>query len=144
MTASQFIYAAIAGLVPSLVWLIFWMREDHEQPEPRSLLIGCFLSGMVAVLAAIPIEQYVYNLISDQNLCYIIWAAIEEILKFVAVFAVALKARSNDEPIDAMIYCIAVALGFAALENTFFIMKPISGGDLAASILTDNMRFIYN
>ena len=142
MTGSEFIYAAIAGLVPSLIWLFFWTREDHEQPEPKSLLAGCFLAGMLAVLFAIPAERFVVNLVSDPSWRYAFWAAIEEILKFVAVAAVALHARSNDEPIDAMIYCIAVALGFAALENILFIMQPLSGGDLAAGIVTGNMRFI--
>ncbi len=142
MTGSEFIYAATAGLVPSLVWLFFWTREDHEQPEPKSLLAGCFLAGMLAVLFAIPAERFVADMLSDPSWRYTLWAAIEEILKFTAVAAVALHARSNDEPIDAMIYCIAVALGFAALENIFFIMQPLSGGDLAAGIVTGNMRFI--
>jgi RsiW-degrading membrane proteinase PrsW (M82 family) len=142
MTGSEFLYAVIAGLLPSLVWLFFWSREDHEQPEPKSLLAGCFLAGMLAVLFAIPAERYVANLVSDPTWRYTFWAAIEEILKFTAVAAVALHARSNDEPIDAMIYCIAVALGFAALENTLFIMQPFSGGDMAAGIITGNMRFI--
>ena len=142
MTGSEFFYAVIAGLVPSLIWLIFWTREDHEQPEPKSLLAGCFLAGMLAVLFAIPAERFAAGMISDPSWRYAFWAAIEEILKFTAVAAVALHARSNDEPIDAMIYCIAVALGFAALENTLFIMQPFSGGDMAAGIITGNMRFI--
>jgi RsiW-degrading membrane proteinase PrsW (M82 family) len=41
-----------------------------------------------------------------------------------------------------MIYAIAVALGFAALENTLFIMGPLSAGNLSLSITTGNMRFI--
>ena len=142
MTGTEFIYAAIAGLAPSFIWLFFWTREDHDQPEPRSLLAGCFLAGMLAVLFAIPAERFVAGMVSDPSWRYALWAAIEEILKFAAVAAVALHARSNDEPIDAMIYCIAVALGFAALENTLFIMQPLYGGDMAAGIITGNMRFI--
>ncbi len=142
MTASQFGGALLVGLIPSLLWLFFWTREDHEQPEPRTLLAGCFFAGMVAVLLAIFAEQYIAGIVADPSLKYTLWAVVEEIFKFVAVALVALFTRYNDEPIDAMVYCIAVALGFAALENTLFVMTPLSHGDLAASIIHGNLRSI--
>ena len=58
------------------------------------------------------------------------------------VSMVALHSVHNKEPIDAMIYCIVVALGFAALENTFFIMDPLLNGEVTKGLLTGNMRFI--
>jgi RsiW-degrading membrane proteinase PrsW (M82 family) len=142
MTGTGFMYALLAGVGPSLVWLFFWTREDRDQPEPRSLLMGCFLAGMCAVFLAIPAEKYVAALLGGGPSMYALWAAIEEILKFVAVAAVALHSRYYDEPVDAMIYCIAVALGFAALENSLFIMGPLISGSLSVSLTTGNMRFI--
>lgn len=143
MEGSNFIYALLAGLVPSLVWLFFWTREDESQPEPRSLLAGCFFGGMLVVLLAIPLEQWLTTLSgSSADFKYTLWAAAEEMLKFLAVAVIALKAKSYDEPVDAVIYTIAVALGFAAMENTLFIMGPMSTGQLEASIITGNMRFI--
>jgi RsiW-degrading membrane proteinase PrsW (M82 family) len=41
-----------------------------------------------------------------------------------------------------MIYCATVALGFAAVENTLFIMGPLSIGSVSQAIVTGNMRFI--
>jgi RsiW-degrading membrane proteinase PrsW (M82 family) len=41
-----------------------------------------------------------------------------------------------------MVYCIVVALGFAAIENTLFILDPLSGGEIARGIVTGNMRFM--
>jgi RsiW-degrading membrane proteinase PrsW (M82 family) len=35
-----------------------------------------------------------------------------------------------------------VALGFAAVENTLFIMGPLSNGAVSQAIVTGNMRFI--
>jgi len=142
MTGSGFFAALLVGLIPSLLWLFFWMREDATHSEPRSLLAGCFFAGMLAVLLAIPIEQFLAGLAHTESMKYIFWAATEEILKFVAVGCVALMTRYNDEPVDAMIYCIAVALGFAALENTLFVMTPLSHGDLASSIIHGNLRSI--
>lgn len=141
MTISLFIFALLAGLLPSLIWLFFWLREDANA-EPRPLLVACFIGGMLAVIVAVFVEKYIADIVSDQTLLYSLWAAFEEIAKFVAVALIALHSGYNDEPIDAMIYCITVALGFAALENALFIMGPLAGGDVAKSILTGNMRFI--
>lgn len=135
-------YALLAGLLPALLWLIFWLREDNLHPEPRSLVAGTFLSGMVVVVIAVFLEKYAADIITNEKYRYIAWAAIEEIVKFLAVALIALKSRYMDEPVDAMIYCITVALGFAALENALFILSPLDTGDITRSIVTGNMRFI--
>jgi RsiW-degrading membrane proteinase PrsW (M82 family) len=44
-------------------------------------------------------------------------AAIEELMKFSAAYFAVGKSPELDEPIDAMIYMIVAALGFATLEN---------------------------
>ena len=44
-------------------------------------------------------------------------ALIEEIIKFVASHFAARRSPAFSEPVDAMIYMIVAALGFATLEN---------------------------
>lgn len=141
MSSAQFLYAILAGLLPSLIWLVFWTRED-KHPEPRTLLAGCFLGGMLSVVAAYYAEQYLAGLVTTENLRYVLWAGAEEIVKFIAVAAIALHTLSNDEPIDAMIYCITVALGFAALENVIFLMNWLQNGEIVRSIVNGDLRFI--
>ncbi|MDO8430514.1 MAG: PrsW family glutamic-type intramembrane protease [Candidatus Taylorbacteria bacterium] len=136
------LYALLAGVLPALLWLWFWLREDNLHPEPRSLITKSFLGGMVAVALAVIFEKYAFDIISDQVYRYITWAAIEEIVKFMAVALIALHSRHMDEPIDAMIYCISVALGFSALENALFILSPLDSGHIMRGIVTGNMRFI--
>ncbi len=142
MTVSTFVFAIIAGVLPSFIWLWFWLREDSLNPEPRSLLTATFIGGLLAVIAAIFAERFVAETVSDPIIRYAIWSAIEEIFKFIAVLVIALNTDWYDEPIDAMIYCIVVALGFAALENTIFIMNPFAGGQIAEGLFNGNMRFI--
>ncbi len=142
MSATALTYALLSGLLPSFIWLFFWLREDYQRPEPRSLLIACFFGGMAAVVAAVFVEKYIATIYSDPTIRYTLWAAAEEILKFIAVAFIAIRSQENNEPIDAMIYCIVTALGFAALENALFIMGPLSGGEIAKSIVTGNMRFM--
>jgi protease PrsW len=142
MNFTTVIYALLAGLLPSLIWLWFWLREDNLHPEPRSVLAASFVAGAIAVIIAIVLEKFVQTVIPDSTTRYIAWAAVEELVKFGAVILIAFHADILDEPIDAMIYCITVALGFAALENAFFILSPLSAGALSTSIVTGNLRFI--
>lgn len=135
-------YALLSGILPALLWLWFWLKEDNLHPEPRSLIVVSFISGMIVVVFAIFLEKFVADLISDENIRYILWAGIEEIVKFFAVGIIALGTTSIDEPIDAMIYGITVALGFAAIENTLFVFSQLNTGEIAKSIITGNMRFL--
>ena len=142
MNLSVLTYALLAGMLPALLWLWFWLKEDNLHPEPRSILAISFIAGCISVVIAIIFEKFAQETIADTNARYIVWAAIEEVVKFLAVALVAFHASILDEPIDAMIYCITVALGFAALENAFFLFSPLSSGELTKSIVTGNLRFI--
>ena len=72
----------------------------------------------------------------------IIWAGSEEILKFLAFYFTAFRKKYLDEPIDAVIYLIATALGFAALENAFFITCSLSSDTVIASLVMLDLRFV--
>lgn len=148
------ILAAFAGgVLPALAWLWFWLREDSVHPEPRRLIALAFLAGMVAVAVVIPLEKYAASLISSQNfwlltvastttLTFVIWSAMEEIIKFVMAKLTVLRRREDDEPIDPVIYMVTVALGFAAAENTLFLLSPLSGDTLLQTVMTGNLRFV--
>jgi len=135
--------ALLAGILPAIFWLWFWLKEDKPNPEPRGLLILAFLVGMLATALAYPIQKYIADNIHIGNLGLLtLWAATEEVLKFVGIYIVALRSKYFDEPIDAVIYFITIALGFSALENTMFLFNPIGDGDALATILLGNFRFI--
>lgn len=142
MNITTVTYALLSGVLPALLWLWFWRKEDNLHPEPKSLIIKTFIVGASMVIVAIILEKFATEIITDESNRYIIWATIEELTKFIAVAIVALYSKDMDEPIDAMIYCITVALGFAALENTLFILSPLHNGEIAKGIITGNMRFM--
>jgi RsiW-degrading membrane proteinase PrsW (M82 family) len=134
--------ALIGGFLPALLWLWFWLREDSEHPEPRRLIALAFLAGMASVTIAVPLEQFVQSYITGQTMLYTVWAYIEEIVKFGAALLTVLWRDEDDEPIDALIYMVVVALGFAAAENALFLSSPLGGTSLAALIITGNLRFM--
>lgn len=135
----------ILGVVPSILWLLFWLREDRAKPEPKVRILSSFIAGMLAVIVVLPIEKTLYQVFSPLKitlLILILWAAVEEILKYLAAYFGGLRFKENDEPIDYIIYMISAALGFSALENAFFLTKMIQDGLITQSIINGNMRFI--
>ncbi len=112
----------ILGLLPSIAWLIFYLSED-KNPEPKKTLFFTFLAGGVATFIVLAIQMFINNVAVDAGiqehspLSFLILGGLEEIFKFLAVYLVISKRPEFDEPIDAMIYMITAALGFAAVEN---------------------------
>lgn len=139
---TQIFYAILSGLLPALLWLWFWLREDNLHPEPRERVMKTFIAGMCVVLFVLPVQVFFSNTMEHESSKYLMWAFTEEAFKLIAAWIVAISTDVMDEPIDAVIYMITVALGFAAIENTLFILKPIFEGDIIRSIVTTNLRFI--
>lgn len=135
------IYALLGGLIPTLLWLWFWLKEDRCHPEPMILILGSFLAGMIAVPLVIPLERAVATVTSG-TLMVVLWAMIEEAMKFLAAYVVVLRNKEMNEPVDAVIYMITVALGFAALENALFLLSPLGNGLITETLLTGNLRFL--
>ena len=133
--------ALVFGTVPALLWLRFWLKEDTK-PEPRGLVALTFIGGMLAVILVLPIEKLIQNTFTDQKTLITLWAASEELIKFLAVILIAFRNGRANEPVDYPIYLIAGALGFSALENALFIFHPLSVSDSAVTFITSNLRFL--
>lgn len=135
--------ALLGGILPAVLWLSFWLNEDRLHPEPRGLIILSFLMGMFATALAYPLEKLIADEFAGTDFQLLtLWALVEEVLKFLAMWAIILHSKYFDEPIDAVLYFITIALGFAALENAMFLVNPLGDGDALATILLGNFRFI--
>ncbi len=98
---------------------------------------------MIAVPIVLPLESYAIQKLGEGTLGTIIaWATIEETVKYGLAALVILWRKQVNESLDLVIYMLTVALGFAALENTLFLIQPFSQGQFLAGIATDNLRFI--
>ncbi len=97
---------------------------------------------MVAVGVVIPLEKYVQPYLVSQTILFTVWSIMEELVKYVMALLTVLHRHDDDEPIDNVIYMVTVALGFAAAENTLFLLSPLSGDTLVQTILTGDLRFV--
>lgn len=135
------LFAALFGVIPAIIWLWFWLKEDIH-PEPTKFIIFCFLGGMLSVFIALPIQHLTENLTADFTILFIIWAAIEEILKLAAGWIGGIHTKADDEPVDTVIYMIVAALGFVSMENTLFLIDPLISGNIGNTIITGDLRFM--
>lgn len=124
--ASYFLLA----FLPPILWLLFYLRED-KHPEPKGLLILSFVGGMASAVLALFAECiWAFFLtgscggwgIADVSplLIFLGISLIEEYVKYLPVKFLIHKKSDFDEPVDAMVYMMTSALGFAALENALF------------------------
>lgn len=134
--------AFLGGVIPALIWLWFWLREDKKSEEPKGLLTMIFILGMVSVIIVFPIQQFIQSLLLPHELELTAFATVEEIVKFLVVLVILFKTTHIDEPIDWPIYMITAALGFAAFENMLYLIEPINLGESIVGLLTGQLRFL--
>jgi RsiW-degrading membrane proteinase PrsW (M82 family) len=133
------------GFMPSIIWLLFYLREEVH-PEPNRLIIQVFIFGMFSAGAALALEFLMlegFKFLKLNILTLIILgvAAIEEYVKYLVVKFRILRDPDFDEPVDAMLYMIIAALGFAAVENILFI-APIFAQSFSAGFSIIVLRFL--
>jgi RsiW-degrading membrane proteinase PrsW (M82 family) len=133
--------AFLAGLLPALFWLRLWLKNDHH-PEPRKFIFITFIIGALLVPVVIPLENFLltFPFLAQYDIALI--ATIEETVKFFVVGLITLFSRYVEEPIDYGVYLITGALGFAALENTLFLINPIMDNNIVSAITIGNVRFL--
>src|SRR3989338_3600430 len=136
------LYAIVGGIGPALVWLWFWLRIDKERPEPFGLVALTFIVPMFIVILVIPVQKLAGLIFTDQTQLIGVWAAIEEIAKYLSVVFIAMSSKYIDEPIDYAMYFIVAGLGFAAMENVLFLIKPVATNQATVSLITSNLRFL--
>lgn len=114
----------VFGIIPSLVWLVFFLLEDKKHPEPKRMILYVFIAGALSTALAAAPEIYIQRIFSlgaelTSSISLLLsFAFIEELAKFIAVYLIVSKSEFFDERVDGMIYMITAGLGFAALENT--------------------------
>ncbi len=125
------IYPLVA-FTPGIFWLWFFARRSVYRPGPRRLLVFTFLLGMGSTAPAAALE-YIFlddSWMSDSvelaslaaGMLFVV-GPVEEVCKFLAVRLLAYRSAFFDEPGDGLAYSAAASLGFASLENLYYVME---------------------
>ncbi len=135
--------AILYGMIPAVLWLYYWSRENRERPRHGGILTACFVGGVFMVIAALPVEKWLATLSTDDTVLTILWASAEELLKFIAfAFIIFRSKRAIEEPIDYAIYAMVVAFGFAGFENALYFLQPLQSADSITLFLSGTMRYL--
>jgi RsiW-degrading membrane proteinase PrsW (M82 family) len=123
----QYIVVLIFSFLPAFVWLAFFLKSDPH-PEPKKKIAFTFLFGILSTIPALFFEYLVFktDLFFRNIFLFMFFVALfEEIFKFLGAFFANKKNLYFDEPLDAMIYMISAALGFATVENLLLVVKEL-------------------
>ena len=133
----------VLGFLPSFTWLFFYLQEDIH-PQPKRLVALAFVNGAAFAFLAILIQFGIKSALTSLGvgnmsvLWLLLFAATEEILKFAAAYAAVHKSPDFDHPVDAMVYAIVAALGFAAVEN----IGVLIGGNPGTMVLANVFHIV--
>ena len=130
----------LAALLPALILGLYIWRKD-AQPEPTRWLVRAFLAGIGICIPVAFVEHLISGMLfasgSPTTLfgttveAFFVAAVPEEAAKLLALWLVLRKNPYFDERFDGIVYAVFVGLGFAAIENVFYVFQS---GDEWASV----------
>ncbi len=121
----------IAAALPVIFLCTLFYIKDTQR-EPVRLLIKAFITGIIIVIPAI-----IFGLILDAGIkniavsktvfnflqAFVVAALVEEVLKFSATRWLLKNNKYFDQHYDGIVYAVFVSLGFAFLENIFYVVE---------------------
>ncbi len=125
------IHLLVLAVAPGLFLLMVFYLKDRYERESLSLVGKVFLAGVLAVFPAVILEDLIIDdlspkLVDVPSLIYMSYLGIgfpEELVKFLAVLLLAYNSSEFNEPFDGVVYSVASSLGFATLENLFYVLE---------------------
>lgn len=113
-----------AGIAPGLALLSFFYLKDEYETEPISMVLKTFIFGAMLVL---PI-MFIQYVLQEENLlqspfveAFVSTSFLEEFFKWFILFFTVYQHIEFDEHYDGIVYGVSVSLGFATVENIFYL-----------------------
>ncbi|MFB6225712.1 MAG: PrsW family intramembrane metalloprotease [Candidatus Paceibacteria bacterium] len=133
-------FAILGGGIPSILWWGILLTQDRH-PEKKHNLITTFFLGVLTAIPVIGSFILIEWVITETRIeiplliyNFITGALIEEIFKALILYLFIFHRSFFSEPIDAFIYGITIALGFAAIENILLVFNFLSQVDNIAQL----------
>ena len=142
----------LLSLIPAILWIYYFYRQDKYEKEPLKLLLITFFLGCLSVIPALIIELIFQGQINYHipfgplriGIGMLMVGFTEEICKFYAVKSYAYKNEEFNEPVDGIVYSVTAALGFAFVENIAYMLSAQKLGGLTGAYTLGVMRAIFS
>ena len=119
-----------AALLPAVLLWIYIVRQD-PQPEPTGQLAKAVMYGVAICIPVALLEMVIQHVLFGEEPttlfgttidAFFVAALPEESFKLLALWLFLRHNPYFDEHFDGIVYAVCVGLGFAALENVFYIL----------------------
>lgn len=118
------------ALFPCVGFIVFIYLRDWHEREPIYLLFITFLFGCLTVVPPLLLQSLVqsfqlipfYGVYSTFINAFIVVAFTEEGAKLLFLRAYAYPKKEFNEPFDGIVYAVMIAMGFAAVENVWYVL----------------------
>jgi RsiW-degrading membrane proteinase PrsW (M82 family) len=131
----------LLAVLPSAFLMAYICRKDKIEKEPLPMLGGLFLTGALTIVSAVILGQLGEALLEGafepesmewlliDN--FLLTALVEEGGKYFVLKRRTWNNPNFDYVFDALVYAVAVSLGFATAENILYVMD----GGLSTAIM---------
>ena len=114
----------LLAILPPLLIAYYIYQKDKYDKEPKSLIIKSFLFGCLGIIPAIFLELFAEGMFTNLILYVFIGIAlVEEGVKYFFLKKYLFNKPEFNEPMDGIVYAVMISLGFATVENIFYVFN---------------------
>ena len=115
------------AILPGILVSYIVYRQDKYESEQHLVLLLAFALGMLSTIPAMKLEALGAEMGIDETYsflhlivsAFIVVSFNEEFVKFLCLLLIFFRPVFN-EPMDAIVYAVMIAMGFATVENIFY------------------------
>ena len=128
----ELLFVLAASLLPAILLLLYIWKKD-PQKEPTSQLVKAVACGVAICIPVAILECGIEaclvgsggasSIIDTTVIAFFVAALPEETCKLFVLWLILRKNPYFDEHFDGIVYAVCVGLGFAAIENVFYVFE---------------------
>lgn len=137
----EILLACLVGVLPAVVLVFYIYLMDKNQREPIPWILKAVWYGVLCAIPAVLIEEVLVHAPIPENTlpralydAFVVAALSEESMKLLFLWLLLRKNPYFDERMDCIVYATCVSMGFAGLENIFYLLDNMD--DLASVAIT--------
>ncbi|MBQ7480913.1 MAG: PrsW family intramembrane metalloprotease [Lachnospiraceae bacterium] len=127
-----------------IVWRVY--KQDKIEKEPPKLIRKLLIAGVVSVIPAILLEMLfgsVFGVSEGASSvflvaidAFIVTALVEEGLKYFILKKFTWNVADFNYTFDAIVYSVTVSMGFAIIENIFYVLSNGVGNAIIRAVIS--------